>query len=173
LLARTLPRFNSASLALKPVWAILAIALIVTIYRVNDGLPPHGNGRDALLWINRPGVQFTYPIEAANYVDAHVTPRTHRLINGFNFGGYLCWRLSQYQMMADARTQLYSPEFIDRTFSSDEATTRAALVELDAQHQPDAAILPRGDQHFVPRLRELGWRVTFQDEHALVLEPNR
>jgi hypothetical protein len=170
LLARTLPPISARVLSLRSVWAMLAIVIAVTAYRVFDGLPS-GKQPDQL-WLNRHGRdRFGFPCEAADFVDTHVTPRSGHLINGFNWGGYLAWRLPQFKVMADARTQLYPAEFWQRFFFSDADTTRRALAELIAAQGADAAILPRDDTHFQPRLIELDWTIAYQDERAVVLIP--
>jgi hypothetical protein len=171
LLARTLPTISTRVLALKPLWAMLALVIAVTTYRVIAGIPP--GGPNAITWLNRHGPgEFGYPIEAADYVDAHIPKRTGHLINGFNWGGYLAWRLPQFQVMADARTQLYSPDFVERFCFSDDGTTRATLADLIDTQGADAAILPRDDQHFLPCLREIGWQKVYEDDRAIVLAPS-
>lgn len=170
LLARTLPAMSPRVLSMKIVWFMLALVIAVTAFRVIDGLPPRGASPS--VWLNRHGpAQFGYPCEAADYLDAHVSPRSGHLINGFNWGGYLAWRLPQFQVMADARTQLYPAEFCQRFAFGDAETTRAALQELIASQGADAAILPRDDQHIRPRLIELGWQVAHEDDRAVVLIP--
>lgn len=170
LLARTLPTTGARVLSLKSVWIMLGIVILVATFRVIDGLPPRGG--NSLAWLNRHGPrEFGYPIEGADYVDARVTARSGHLINGFNWGGYLAWRLPRFQVMADARTQLYSPDFVQRFAFSDADTTRAALADLIDTKGADAAILPRDDQHFRPRLLELGWTVAYEDDRAVVLTP--
>ncbi|MBC8108715.1 MAG: hypothetical protein H7Z14_19180 [Anaerolineae bacterium] len=170
LLARTLPAMNPRVLGMKIVWLMLALVIAVTAFRVIDGLPPRGASPS--VWLNRhPSEQFGYPCEAADYLDAHVSPRSGHLINGFNWGGYLAWRLPQFKVMADARTQLYSAEFCRRFAFGDADTTRAALRELIATQGADAAILPRDDQHLRPRLLELDWTIAHQDDRVVVLTP--
>jgi hypothetical protein len=172
MLARTLPTISPRVLTLRATWAMLAIVIAVTMYRILDGLPARKAPDHA--WLDRldqanPG-GFRFPIAAADFVDRSISPRSGKLINGFNYGGYLAWRLPRFRVMADPRTQLYSPDFWTRFFFSDPDTTRTALRELIAQHNPDAAILPRDDTHFRPHLIELGWQVVHEDDRAIVLK---
>ncbi len=159
LLARTLPPIGARVLTLRPVWAMVGVVIIVTTYRVIAGVPVEHS------------LSTHYPVQAAEFVARSIEPRTRHLINGFNYGGYLAWRLPQFKVMADARTQLYPPEFWRKFFFSDAERTKAALQELIATKGADAAVLPRDDQHFQPLLLEFGWTIAQQDERAVVLIP--
>jgi len=170
LLARALPAMSPVVLRSRAMWAMLAIIIAVTAYRVQDALPSRDLPDER--WLNRHGPQrFGFPTDAADFVDLNVKPRTGHLINGFNWGGYLAWRLPQFKVMADARTQLYSSAFWREFFFSDSQTTKSALQELIATKGADAAILPRDDTHFQPILIELGWTIAHQDDRAVVLIP--
>lgn len=168
LIARTLPAIDARVLRLRAVQAMLALLIVVTAYRVVAAFPAR-DIPDSYLLATRTNGRFGYPALAADFVEQNIPPRGHKLINGFNWGSYLAWRLPQFKVMADARTQLYPPEFWNRFFFCDADTTRDALRELIATQSPDAAILPRDDHHFRPRLLELGWVIVHEDDRAVVM----
>jgi len=115
-------------------------------------------------WLNRNGDN--YPTAAARFVDERVLPMQGRIINEFNWGGYLAWRLGdRYQVLMDGRTQLYTPDFWRATHLGNEASRTALLTTIDA----DAAILPADQSAFMPALVSLGWREVYRDKLAVVM----
>ncbi|KPK04366.1 MAG: hypothetical protein AMS20_08635 [Gemmatimonas sp. SG8_28] len=54
-----------------------------------------------------------YPIEAAAFVEKHQLPGP--LYNHFDWGGYLMWRLPQYPVSMDGRTNVHLPERVARS----------------------------------------------------------
>lgn len=165
IIARTMPAMTDRVLARKPVAAMLAIALLLFAARIVSGFP-FNQPMDA--WMNRrgPGLP-SYPADAAAYVEQNVSPRSRRLINEFNWGGYLAWRLGdRHQVFVDGRTQLYSPEFWRATYLNDQPNA-SILQNADA----DAAILPVRKSRFHDALIALGWRVVYSDKFAEVLVP--
>jgi hypothetical protein len=104
-----------------------------------------------------------YPTAAADYVDA--SPRTGRLINEFNWGGYLAWRLGdKYQVFVDGRTQLYDETFWRATYLGTDADIAAAIKQSNA----DVAIIPRRNSRFRAALDSLGWHSVYTDDVAEV-----
>ena len=108
------------------------------------------------------------PTHAADFVAANVDPGHGRLINEFNWGGYLEWRLGdRYQTLMDGRTQLFSREFWTEICLGDAASRRRAVEHADG----DIAILPSGKSDLADTLHDLGWRVIWSDAHSQVLLP--
>jgi hypothetical protein len=142
---------------------MLAIALLVSTTRLAVGFPISTPMNQ---WINRRGP--AYPVTAADYVDA--LPRRGRIINEFNWGGYLAWRLSgKYQVFVDGRTQLYDEKFWRSTYLGTDDDIAAALVMFHA----DVAIIPIRKSRFRNALQSLGWRSVHKDNVAEVLvRPN-
>ena len=158
--AAALPRMPDAVFARRPVVAMLAVALFVSTIRITAGFPwttPMN------LWVNR---RFpVYPTAAADYVDT--SPRAGRLINEFNWGGYLAWRLGdKYQVFVDGRTQLYDEKFWRATYLGTDADIAAAIKQSNA----DVAIIPRRKSRFRAAIESLGWRCVHQDDVAEVFE---
>jgi hypothetical protein len=161
LIAAALPRLPDALFARRPIIAMLAIALLVSTIRLAVGFPwltPMNQ------WINRRGA--VYPTAAADYVDA--LPRRGRMINEFNWGGYLAWRLGgKYQVFVDGRTQLYDEKFWRSTYLGSDDDLTAAIKPFDA----DVAIIPARRSRFRAALQSLGWKTVRVDDVAEVLTP--
>lgn len=165
--ARALPTMSSRALGRPIVALLMALALIGGLARVATQFP---RGEASLsAWLNRHGPAAPgYPCAAADYVSAHVTPASGRLINEFTWGGYLEWRLGdRYQTLLDGRTQLFTPAFWRSTCLANEAERAAYLRRVRA----DAAILPLGHSLFQSTLLQQGWTVAWRDDRAQVLLP--
>ena len=160
--ARAFPVLGGRALG-KPIvrialWCVLAAGVI--------NILPSLSETNFDRWLNRHNP--TYPTSAAAYVDQHVTPTNGHIINEFNWGGYLSWRLGdRYQVLMDGRTQLYAPQFWLRTHLGDESTRLAIMKETPA----DAAVLPAKDSCFSKALISLGWTEAYRDDLAVVLVP--
>jgi hypothetical protein len=101
-------------------------------------------------------------------VQSNVRPARGRIINEFNWGGYLEWKFAgQYQTLLDGRTQVFPIDFWRKTYLADETTRRQFLGSVDA----DAAILPVSKSLFRSALQQLGWKVVHRDDRAEVLTP--
>jgi hypothetical protein len=94
-----------------------------------------------------------YPIEAAAFVEKHQLPGP--LYNHFNWGGYLMWRLPNYPVSMDGRTNVHLPERVDRSldtwagapgWDADPELTSARLV-VASVNVPLTALL-RADTRF-------------------------
>jgi hypothetical protein len=159
-LAATLPRLPDAVLARRPVIAVLAIALLVSVIRIVAGFPWTTAMNQ---WVNRRLP--VYPTAAADYVGA--APRTGRLINEFNWGGYLAWRLGdKYQVFVDGRTQLFDEKFWRATYLGTDGDIAKAIQATNA----DIAIIPRRRSRFRAAIESLGWRSVYKDHVAEVFE---
>jgi hypothetical protein len=164
-LARSMASRPAAAIAGLGVTALVqsstATALIVSIIRIAVGFPlstPMGQ------WVNRRGP--AYPVAAADYVDA--LSGRGRIINEFNWGGYLAWRLGgKYQVFVDGRTQLYDEKFWRSTYLGTDDDIAAALAPFNA----DVAIIPRRKSRFRAALQSLGWKSAHKDDVAEVLIP--
>ena len=155
--SRTRRRNGSASPRVRPV-------------RGNDSnrsaqLPDNAN-IDA--WLNRHGPDLPgYPSAAADYVATAIHRSTGKLINEFDWGGYLAWKLPEYQVFVDSRTQLYTPQFWEAAYFHGSGETKRLLSSVEA----DAAIVPASKSRFRESLTSLGWKQVFHDDRADVLVP--
>lgn len=167
LLAAVLPALSDRPLRRPILRYALAAMLLVGIVRVGWALPSRSQSLDD--WLERLGPDTPgYPTAAARFVDEHVTPSTHKLVNEFVWGGYLSWRLgSTYQVLMDGRTQLYTPTFWESTYLGTAEQRRAYLASIVA----DAAIVPATHSQFIGDLIMLGWTVAHEDGRAAVLLP--
>ncbi len=164
--AATVPALSDRLLRRPIIAAVLAIALVLNLVRIAMAFP----GADVPMekWVNRRGPELpSFPVGAAGYVDKNVPPRAGRLINEFNAGGYLAWRLGEkFKVFVDGRTQCYTPRFWAATYLGDEPN--ASVFE---RQSADVAILPRLKSRFHDTLIEMGWRSVWHDDFAEVLLP--
>jgi hypothetical protein len=165
-LAITLPAFSDVVLSRRTVQGLLAFALILGGVRVGRAFPPASVPLST--WINRMGGNSGYPTGAADYVLAHIPARTHRLISEFTWGGYLEWRLgSDWRVLMDGRTQLYSTQFWQTLYLGPVDQRKAYLATIAA----DAAVVPSAGSEFRQSLLDLGWKTVWSDQRADVLVP--
>jgi hypothetical protein len=153
--------------ALSSVWMHRAVAtvLLIGIIRLGVSMPQNGAPE---AWLNRRGPDLPgYPVAAADFVQTKLQPRSAHLINEFDWGGYLAWKLPEYQVLLDGRTQLYTPDFWQRTYLTDRRETTKILASIEA----DAAILPIANSRFCESLTKLGWKQIYKDDRAEVLIP--
>jgi hypothetical protein len=161
----SIPRLSDHVLGTKWVNIGVASLLLIGTIRLLFALPANDRVE---AWLNRRGDDLPgYPTGAAEFVDANVHRATSKLINEFDWGGYLAWKLPAYQVLLDGRTQLYSPEFWQATYLSDAQQTRQFLRTIEA----DAAILPVGRSRFRESLQQLGWKSVYRDNRSEVLLP--
>jgi hypothetical protein len=103
--AATVPALSDRLLRRPIIAVVLAIALALNVVRIAMAFP--GSDVSMEKWVNRRGPELpSFPTGAADYVDKNIPPRTGRLINEFNSGGYLAWRLGdKFEVFVDGRTQ--------------------------------------------------------------------
>jgi tetratricopeptide (TPR) repeat protein len=109
-----------------------------------------------------------YPDAAVQYLKA--VGRPLRILNQYNWGGYLMLHLPGSQVFIDGRANtLYDERIYDdwRTFLNAAPGLQTRLTRYTA----DVALLP--DQEFARALQRLPrpWRVVYQDPVALILLP--
>jgi hypothetical protein len=121
------------------------------------------------MWLNRHGPETPgFPAGAAQFVQSRIPNKTGRIINDFNWGGYLAWEVGdRYQVFMDARTQLYTPDLWRQTCLRDVHDVERVVRHTDA----DAAIVPAETKNLGRALTQLGWKKVYRDERAMVLVP--
>jgi hypothetical protein len=166
-LAVTMPRMSDIVLAGAPLRIATAVVLVLGMARVAVDFPSRHTRMDA--WLNRHGADAPgYPSAAASFVASAIPRASGRIINEFNWGGYLAWRLGdRFQVLLDGRTQVYSPQFWQETYLGADEGRRRFLASVQA----DAAVLPARGSIFRGPLVSLGWRAVYHDERAEVLLP--
>jgi hypothetical protein len=169
-LAATLPPLSDRVLRKPIVTAALGAVVLIAVIRIGLSFPRGSTPMDG--WINRRGPAVgSFPTAAADYVEKNVPPRRGRIINEFNWGGYLAWRLGEpcgrWQVFLDERTQLYTPQFWRGTYLGDDAHLAAVLRDADG----DVAVIPVRKSRFRTALEALGWRNGYRDDMAEVWMP--
>jgi hypothetical protein len=155
-----------------PVRVMLAAMCALCLVRIVDSLP-RAEAKDRFetvdRFVERHGAEvFAYPGAAVRFVEQNIAPKSGRIINEFNWGGFLAWRLGdRYQVFMDGRTQLYPAWFWRVTCLDDAASARPLLIQSNA----DLAILPVRKSRFADVLIDAGWHETYRDEFASVLLP--
>jgi hypothetical protein len=169
MLATAFPVLKARLLARPLVWILLATVLLLGVVQIGRAFPSRNTPLAA--WLNRHGPEVPgYPVGAARFVADRIPTQTGRIINDFNWGGYLAWELGpKYQVFMDARTQLYTPDFWRQTCLSDVAAVETIVRPISA----DAAIVPTKPKnpHLTKALTQLGWKAVYRDERATVLVP--
>ena len=165
--AVTLPGLSDRVLGKPLLRGAMAMVLMLGLLRAITEFP----SRDADLsaWLNRHGPDAPgYPVEAVRFVAANVGRGNGRLINEFNWGGYLEWSLGdRYQVLLDGRTQVFAAEFWNEVYLGSDESCRRFMSKVRA----DAAVLPAENSRFKATLVSLGWRTVHADERAEVLVP--
>jgi hypothetical protein len=123
--------------------------------------------RTASLWPAEEAIdRRSFPVEAVRFL--HSEPVRGRLLNDFNWGGYLIGNLyPRYQVAMDGRTQVYGEETLRqyRALIRLEPGWRDFLIRCD----PDLVLWPK-DEPLVRVLELLpGWRRLYEDELAIIL----
>lgn len=167
ILAAALPNLSDRLLGRPALCALMSACLVVGVWRIFRSFPLRREPLTA--WLNRNGPQTAgYPCFAADYVVKHVKPESHRLINEFDWGGYLEWRLGEkYQTFVDGRTQVFTPDFWRATYLGEDTERSQFLSEVEA----DAAVLPLRHSQFHETLARLGWKSVYHDDRAEVMLP--
>ena len=104
-----------------------------------------------------------YPVGATAWVRAH-HPEGN-LLNTFDWGGYLIWKLPEYPVSIDGRADLYT----------DELKTFGALLDgkgwpaIVARDHDGVAILPTDAGLTKAMAEDPGWQVAYRDQVATVL----
>jgi len=160
--AKAFPPLSGRALERGIVKLALLAVIVIGLLNLLPSLAEHDFDR----WLNRNNP--TYPTAAAQFVDTNIPPHAGRLINEFNWGGYLAWRLGdKYQVLMDGRTQLYAPAFWNATHLGTPGTRLELLKTVTA----DAAVLPANDSCLGGPLEQLGWKTAYRDNLAIVMTP--
>lgn len=146
----------------RGVYGLLGLLLLAVIWL----MPPARMSMDE--WMERDGPAYGYPRGAAAFVEKHITPHHGRLVNEFNWGGYLGWRLGdRFKVLMDGRTQVFPAAFWETVYFGGKEQRMEYLVHVEA----DAAIVPLGGSWFYEALLDLGWCEAYLDYKSIVLVP--
>jgi hypothetical protein len=92
------------------------------------------------------------------------------LLNEYDWGGYLIWRVPERKVFIDGRLFVFLPAVL--TDYEEMLFVRPAWRDELARHQIEQVLL-RPDRPLVGVLRELGWQVRAEDGHTILLERPR
>lgn len=105
----------------------------------------------------------TNPVKAVEWIE-HNQP-TGNLLNSYDWGGYLIWKMRDFPVFIDGRTDLYNDEIIGQWMCVVNAGQGWQEV-LD--HWNIHLILVEPDRPVVALLTENGWHKAYQDNLAVV-----
>ena len=107
-----------------------------------------------------------FPVEAVNWLEDH--PQEGEMLNDFDWGGYLQYRLwPEKRVYIDSKSHFYGEEFVQEYLKIVNAEEGwQALLE---PYGVSWALLPP-DARVVDALQsELGWRIIYEDDTAVIL----
>ena len=106
-----------------------------------------------------------FPVGAVYYLKEEKPPG--RLFNAYNWGGYLTWRLPEYQVFVDGRTDLFGDEIILEWLK---------IVNADDMWQKSLedwkinTILVEKKQPITKVLEANGWREVYVDNLSTIYQ---
>ena len=112
-------------------------------------------------------IETQYPTAAR----AKLAGTSGNLLNEYDWGGYLIWRVPERPVFIDGRLFLFLPDVL--TDYEEMVFVRPGWRDQLERHAV-AQVLLRPDRPLVAALRDLGWTVVSEDETALLLQrPSR
>ena len=88
-----------------------------------------------------------------------------RLLNEYNWGGYLVWSQSRYPVFVDGRTDLFGDEILGDWI----VAVQAGEGWQEVLHKWDVrVVLVQPDRPLAAALRESGWQIYYQDDQAIL-----
>ena len=137
-------------------WLIIIILGIVVLFKVSTIIPNS---------INQQEFKKILPVAAVEYLNIHQPPG--RIFNSYNWGGYLLFKLPDYPVFVDGRTDLYSDLIINEWINVIQAGDGWQAI-LDKWKINLILIEPA--HPIVCHLEREGWRLLFQDEVAVLYQ---
>ncbi|MCW5875779.1 MAG: hypothetical protein KIS85_02745 [Anaerolineales bacterium] len=104
-----------------------------------------------------------YPVGAVEYLRREQPPG--RLLNSYNWGGYLIWNLREYPVFTDGRTDLYGDELLEDWLALSQA--QPGWPEVLERHEIDLILLEK-TRRVVLALPFHGWQTLYEDEHSVL-----
>lgn len=155
------PRAGRAMSAINAV-LLVAVAVGMVWYRALPNLLPAHQAT---------AIAAVYPVAGADALQQLGRPL--RLLNYYDYGGYLIYRLwpSGSRVFIDGRIEVYGPRvFSDYLAVSYDAPSWRDVVR---RYQPDAIILPTGHPLVATLSADSGWRTLSRDRVATVFIVNQ
>jgi hypothetical protein len=107
-----------------------------------------------------------YPVSAVDYLEDYETPGN--LFSDYGWGGYLDFRLRDYKVFLDGRADLYPDELFMAWL--DATNAKPGWEETLARYDVQYILLPP-EMKLVQEAQQAGWKVLYQDEISVLLEP--
>jgi hypothetical protein len=133
-----------------------------------------------MVWAKQPAVNdearcyklSEYPAAACKYLASHPRIGRGRLLNNYNWGGYIIFHLyPKYLVSIDGRADVHVEHMV-RDIKSIESGASNWKQELDAI-SPDAVLWPR-DEPLASLLKsDPGWRTVYEDKTAVIFARSR
>lgn len=106
-----------------------------------------------------------YPLEAVKWIKAN-QPQG-QMFNSYNWGGYLIWKMEEYPVFIDGRTDLYGDEIVGQWWN----IIRATGDGLEFLDQWDVNfVLLEPSWSIVDTLQNGNWSVVYKDDISIILE---
>lgn len=151
---------SPAVAARQPLWqhvlnlaiaAVIALAVMVKLVVVTHPVLVSGY------------LQQQFPVRAAAWLAENQPPG--RLLNEYNWGGYLQWTLRGYPVFVDGRTDLFGDRVIGDWMTLVSAGPGWQVL-LD-EYAPDLVLL-EPSRSLIAALDDLGWQRLFSDSQAVI-----
>jgi hypothetical protein len=136
-------------------WALLAVFALVVGMRVSTFLSTEAN------WEL---ISERFPVAAVEYVQT--AQPEGQLFNAYNYGGYCIWALPEYPVFVDGRADLHGDEIILEWYRTVKLT---GDWQGELEYWDVGVVLLEPSQPLAAKLVEMGWRVGYEDELAVVL----
>ena len=137
---------------------VLAAAFSIAIFMINSFRRPPVSLLGNI--VEHSFALSSFPNNACHFMEAEGFPRSMHLMNDYNNGGYLIWRLPQYPDYIDGRADLYSSDFL--TDYSQLGVTEDWNKQLDS-YRVDV-IMTTSDRLIVMRLsKSPNWVLVYKD----------
>lgn len=131
--------------------ALIGLAAIVKLYSVTQ--PALVNGY----------LEQSFPVQAVRWLKANQPPG--RVLNEYNWGGYLQWALRGYPIFVDGRTDLYKDEIVGEWIGI--VNAQPGWGKRLADYQVDLVML-MPDRPLLSRLEEEGWKRLYADDQVVI-----
>jgi hypothetical protein len=107
----------------------------------------------------------SFPVDGVNWLRGNRVPR--RILNEYNWGGYLQWALRGYPIFVDGRTDLFNDEIVGEWIALVQGEPGWQTV-LD-RYAVDLVML-QPDRPLLARLREGGWKEIYAGAQVVIFE---
>jgi hypothetical protein len=108
-----------------------------------------------------------YPVRAVDWLAAN--GQNGRLLNEYNWGGYIQWVLRDTPVFVDGRTDLFGDQVIGDWMALVSAGEN--WQDLLVKYQIDLMLVEAG-RPLVEKLDEAGWQLLYMDEQAVIYARN-